>query len=203
MRIFRRLAPSQNEFLSIWRVLFVFRINFFQLAKLSRTSINKDEARRSERESSTGVFTYAASRLIRVAPHAARWSGPRHALVMWIWPTRRTSPGRGRQALLICRKPAIRGSAPTSIVIGAPLAIGRCGFVKADDGRKHTKGEEENPHGNLSRSGLSRRNVLKPQIAIHVFYSRIRDEPPRAACCSRSGRMGPSIVFPHSHIATA
>jgi hypothetical protein len=59
--------------------------------------------------------------------------------------------------------------------------IGRCGFVKADGGRKHTKGEEENPHGNLSRSGLSRQNVLKLQIAIQVFYSRIRDDARRIA----------------------
>jgi hypothetical protein len=49
----------------------------------------------SRRILSTGVF--------RVVPHAARWSGgPRHALVLWIGPTRRASPGRGRQALLIC-----------------------------------------------------------------------------------------------------
>jgi hypothetical protein len=46
MRIFRRLARFQNEFYSIWRVLLVSRINFFQLAKPSRTSLNKDEARR-------------------------------------------------------------------------------------------------------------------------------------------------------------
>ena len=61
------------------------------------------------------------------------------------------------------------------------MAIGHCGFVKAGDGRKRTKGEEENPHGNLSQSGLSRRNVLKPQIAIQVFYSRIRDDARRIA----------------------
>jgi hypothetical protein len=36
------------------------------------------------------------------------------------------------------------------IVIGAPRTIGRSGFLKADDGRKHTKDEPENPHGNLS-----------------------------------------------------
>ena len=41
------------------------------------------------------------------------------------------------------------------------LAIGRRGFVKADDGRKHTKGEEENPHGNLSRSADRAGIVLK------------------------------------------
>jgi hypothetical protein len=36
------------------------------------------------------------------------------------------------------------------IVRGAPITT--------DDGRKHTKDEPENPHGNLSRSGLSRQN---------------------------------------------
>jgi hypothetical protein len=77
-------------------------------------------------------------------------------------------------------KPAIRGSSPLPpIVNDAPRTIGRCWFVKADNGRKHTKGEEENPHGDLSRSGLSRQNVLKLQIAIQVFYSRIRDGPRR------------------------
>jgi hypothetical protein len=68
-----------------------------------------------------------------------------------------------------------------SIVIGAPRTIGRGGFLKADDGRKHTKDEQENPHGNLSRSGLSLQNVLKLQIAIQVFYSRIRDDARRIA----------------------
>jgi hypothetical protein len=67
------------------------------------------------------------------------------------------------------------------VVIGAPRTIGRGGFLKADDGRKHAKDEQENPHGNLSRSGLSRQNVLKPQIAIQAFYSRIRDEARRIA----------------------
>ena len=51
---------------------------------------------------------------------------------------------------------------PPSIVNDAPRTIGRSGFVKAEDGRKHTKDEQENPHGNLqSRSGLSRQVVLK------------------------------------------
>jgi hypothetical protein len=44
MRIFRRLARFQNEFFSIWRVLLVPRINFFQLGASSRTSLSKDEA---------------------------------------------------------------------------------------------------------------------------------------------------------------
>jgi hypothetical protein len=53
-------------------------------------------------------------------------------------------------------------------------------FLKADDGGKHTKDEQENPHGNLqSRSGLSRQDSKtsgsQTQIAIQVFYSRIRD----------------------------
>jgi hypothetical protein len=55
--------------------------------------------------------------------------------------------------------------------------LGRSGFLKADDGRKHAKDEQENPHGNLqSRSGLSRQNSKisgsQTQIAIQVFYSR-------------------------------
>jgi hypothetical protein len=124
----------------------------------------------SRRISSTEVF--------RVVPHAARWSGPRHALVHRIGLTRRTSPGRGRQALLICMKPAIRGSSSLPpIVNDAPRTIGRSGFLKADDGGKHTKDEQENPHGNLqSRNGLSRQNVLKLQMAIQVVYSRLRDD---------------------------
>jgi hypothetical protein len=73
---------------------------------------------------------------------------------------------------------------PPSIVNDAPRTIGRSGFVKAEDGRKHTKDEQENPHGNLqSRSGLSRQSCKisgsQTQIAIQVFYSRIRDGPPR------------------------
>jgi hypothetical protein len=81
-------------------------------------------------------------------------------------------------------KPAIRGSSSPSIVNDAPRTIGRSGFLEADDGRKHTKDEQENPHGNLqSRSGLSRQNSKisgpQTQIAIQVFYSRIRDGPPR------------------------
>jgi hypothetical protein len=47
-----------------------------------------------KRISSTEVF--------RMAPHVPSRSGPRHALVHGIGLTRRTSPGRGRQALLIC-----------------------------------------------------------------------------------------------------
>jgi hypothetical protein len=64
--------------------------------------------------------------------------------------------------LLVCRKPAICGAVCPKIVIGAPRTIGRDGFLKADDGRKHAKDEHENPHGNLSPgqngSGLSRQN---------------------------------------------
>jgi hypothetical protein len=40
--------------------------------------------------------------------------------------------------------------------------LGRSGFLKADNGRKHAKDEQKNPHGNLSPgqdgSGLSRQN---------------------------------------------
>jgi len=73
---------------------------------------------------------------------------------------------------------------PPPIVNDAPRTIGRSGFLKADDGGKHTKDEQENPHGNLqSRSGLSRQNSKisgsQTQIAIQVFYSRIRDGPAR------------------------
>jgi hypothetical protein len=73
---------------------------------------------------------------------------------------------------------------PPSIVNDAPRTVGRRGFLKADDGRKHTKDEQENPHGNLqSRSALSRQSCKisssQTQIAIQVFYSRIRDGPPR------------------------
>jgi hypothetical protein len=84
-------------------------------------------------------------------------------------------------------KPAIRGSSPLPpIVNDAPRTIGRSGFLKADDGGKHTKDEQENPHGNLqSRSGLSRQNSKisgsQTQIAIQVFYSRIRDDARRIA----------------------
>jgi len=126
-----------------------------------------------------GLRRISSTEAFRVVSHAPRWSGPRHALVHRIGPTRRTSPGRGRQALLICLKPAIRGSSPLPPIVNhAPPTIGRSGFLKADDGRKHTKDEQENPHGNLqSRSGLSRQNVLKLQIAIQVVYSRLRDDP--------------------------
>jgi hypothetical protein len=82
---------------------------------------------------------------------------------------------------------------PPSIVNDAPRTIGRSGFLKAHDGRKHTKDEQENPHGNLqSRSGLSRQSCKisgsQTQIAIQVFYSRIRDGPPRGplAKCAAS-----------------
>ena len=47
-------------------------------------------------------FLHAVSRLIRMPPHALGRSEPRHALVLWIGPTRRTSTANGRQALLIC-----------------------------------------------------------------------------------------------------
>ena len=75
---------------------------------------------------------------------------------------------------------------PPPIVNDAPRTIGRSGFLKADDGRKHTKDEQENPHDNLqSRSGLSRQNSKisgsQTQIAIQVFYSRIRDDARRIA----------------------
>jgi hypothetical protein len=57
MRIFRRLARFQNEFFSSWRVLLVSGMNFFQLAKPSRTSLNKDEARRiSEHRQAAGAI---------------------------------------------------------------------------------------------------------------------------------------------------
>jgi hypothetical protein len=64
------------------------------------------------------------------------------------------------------------------IVIGAPRTIGRSGFLEADDGGRHTKDEQKNPHGNLqSRGALSRQNSKisgsQTQIAIQVFYSRI------------------------------
>jgi hypothetical protein len=129
------------------------------------------------------VRRISSTEVFRGVPRAPRWSRPRHALVHRIGPTRRTSPGRVRQALLICLKPAIRGSSPPSIVNDAPRTIGRSGFLKADDGGKHTEDEQENSHGNLqSRSGLSRQNSKisgsQTQIAIQLFYSRIRDGPP-------------------------
>jgi hypothetical protein len=40
-------------------------------------------------------------------------------------------------------KTAIRKAAFLSIVIGAPRTIGRGGFLKADDGRKHTKDDKK------------------------------------------------------------
>jgi hypothetical protein len=113
----------------------------------------------SPKRKRSGLRRISSTEVFRVVPRAPRWSGPRHALVHRIGPTRRTSPGRGRQALLICLKPAIRGSSSPSIVNDAPRTIGRSGFLEADDGRKHTKDEQEKPHGNLqSRSGLSRQN---------------------------------------------
>jgi hypothetical protein len=49
--------------------------------------------------------------------------------------------------------------------------LGRSGFLKTDDGRKHTKDEQENPHGNLSPgqdgSGLSRQTDAR-RIAVNV-----------------------------------
>jgi hypothetical protein len=73
---------------------------------------------------------------------------------------------------------------PPPIVNDAPRTIGRSGFLEADDGRKHTNDEQENPHGNLqSQGGLSRQNSKisgsQTQIAIQLFYSRIRDGPLR------------------------
>jgi hypothetical protein len=63
--------------------------------------------------------------------------------------------------------------------------IGRGGFLKADDGRKHTKDEQENPHGKLSSgqagSALSRQN------------SKISG--------SQSTDGDPGILFPHSRQA--
>jgi hypothetical protein len=53
--------------------------------------------------------------------------------------------------------------------------LGRSGFFKADDGRKHTKDEQKNPHRNLSPAQDGSGVVLKLQIAIQVVYSRIRD----------------------------
>jgi hypothetical protein len=46
---------SRMNFLSIWRALLVSRINFFQLAKPSRTSLSKDEARRVQKEGRPGI----------------------------------------------------------------------------------------------------------------------------------------------------
>jgi hypothetical protein len=81
-------------------------------------------------------------------------------------------------------KPAIRGSSSPSIVNDAPRTIGRSGFLEADDGRKHTKDEQEKPHGNLqSRSGLSRQN---PKIK---WFSNSDSDP--------------VILFPHSRRAAA
>jgi hypothetical protein len=49
-------------------------------------------------------------------------------------------------------------------LIGTPrIILGRGGFFKADDGRKHTKDEQENPHGKLQISGS------QTQMAIQVF----------------------------------
>jgi hypothetical protein len=59
--------------------------------------------------------------------------------------------------------------------------LGRSGFFKADDGRKHTKDEQKNPHRNLSPAQDGSGVVLKLQIAIQVVYSRIRDGARRIA----------------------
>jgi hypothetical protein len=65
------------------------------------------------------------------------------------------------------------------------------------DGRKHTKDEQENPHGNLqSRSGLSRQNVLKLQIAIQVVYSRLRDDPRGRQVAGVRPLLWPAAVVP-------
>jgi len=82
---------------------------------------------------------------------------------------------------------------PPPIVNDAPRTIGRSGFLKADDGRKHTKDEQENPHDNLqSRSGLSRQNSKisgsQTQIAIQAFYSRAFATGRRAALRAASNK---------------
>jgi hypothetical protein len=170
-----RLLVSPNEFFSTWR------------SRLAPHS-SKDEAGGSPRISSTEVF--------RVVPHAPRWSRPRHALVHRIGLTRRTSPGRGRQALLICLKPAIRGSSPLPpIVNDAPRTIGRSGFLKADDGGKHTKDEQENPHCKLQNK------YSQTQIAIQVFYSRIVPPPVERASRKKFGsREKYSFLICHGHL---
>ena len=96
-----------------------------------------------------GLQPISSTEVSGVVPRAPRGSGPRHALVHRIGPTRRTSAGRSRQALLIGLKPAIRGSSSPSIINDTPRTVGRSGFLKADDGRKNTKDEHENFHGNL------------------------------------------------------
>src|SRR4029077_3761141 len=82
---------------------------------------------------------------------------------------------------------------PPPIVNDAPRTLGRSGFLKADDGRKHTKDEQENLHGNLqSRSGLSRQNSKisgsQTQIAIQAFYSRAFATGRRAALRAASNK---------------
>jgi hypothetical protein len=59
--------------------------------------------------------------------------------------------------------------------------LGRSGFFKADDGRKHTKDKQKNPHRNLSPAQDGSGVVLKLQIAIQVVYSRICDDARRIA----------------------
>jgi hypothetical protein len=75
--------------------------------------------------------------------------------------------------LLKRSKPAIRGVA-CKIFIGTPrIILGRGGFLKADDSRKHTNDEQKNPHGKLQISG------------------------------SQTTDSDPNILFPHSRRAAA
>src|SRR6516225_6731373 len=90
-----------------------------------------------EYRQAAGSFCARRSRLIRMAPHAPRRSGPRHALVLRIGSTRVAVPSPGGQALLKRRKPAIRSSA-ASIVIDAPrIALRFSGFFDPDDCREN------------------------------------------------------------------
>jgi hypothetical protein len=47
----------------------------------------------------------------------------------------------------------------------------RCGFLKADDGRKHTKDEQENPHGKLQNKWFSNSDS-DPDILFPAFAMR-------------------------------
>jgi hypothetical protein len=62
---------------------------------------------------------------------------------------------------------------PPSIVNDAPRTIGRSGFLKADDGRKHTKDEREKYQG-LHAAGRGIRNLGRTSVRTLRFPSALK-----------------------------
>jgi hypothetical protein len=62
-----------------------------------------------------------------------------------MWPTRPANPVHGGQTVLKCCEPTIRGTGAAEIVFGTPrMVLGRGGFFKADDSRKHSNRSAKN-----------------------------------------------------------